>query len=44
MESVLFVIVGNIAKLTMEGLQFCFSLVLLKFTSADNLGNTATWK
>ena len=39
MASVLFAIVGNVAELVMEGFQFCFGVVLLKFVSASDLRN-----
>jgi hypothetical protein len=39
MGNVLFAVVGNITELATEGPHFCFSVVLLKFVSAKDLGN-----
>ena len=35
------IVVGDIAELATEGIQFSFGIVLLKFVSARDLGNAS---
>ena len=38
---IIVIVIGDIAKLAIEGIQFGFSIVLLKFVSARDLGNAS---